>query len=73
MALVGPAAKGVVRKSMTNRPTLFDTPDPQREAEADARAEQDVREGRLISHGAVRKWLSSWGTERRLPRPRAGD
>ncbi len=58
---------------MTERPTLFDEPDPEREAEADARAEADVREGRLVSHGAVKKWLSSWGTDRRLPRPRAGD
>lgn len=58
---------------MTDRPTLFDKPDPQREAEADARAEADVREGRLVSHEAVRKWLSSWGTERGLPRPRVGD
>jgi predicted transcriptional regulator len=59
----------MVESPVTNRPTLFDEPDPKREAEADARAEADVREGRLISHQAVRKWLSSWASGRRLPRP----
>lgn len=43
------------------------------EAESEARAEADVAEGRLISHGAVRRWLASWGTGARLPRPRVGD
>ena len=43
------------------------------EAESEARAEADVAEGRLISHAAVRRWLASWGTGARLPRPRVGD
>lgn len=43
------------------------------EAEAEARAEADVAEGRLISHAAVRRWLASWGTGARLPRPQVGD
>lgn len=46
---------------------------PGAEARAEARAEADVRYGRLISHGAVRRWLQSWGSADRLPRPRAGD
>ena len=50
---------------------LFDSPEA--EARADARAQQDIREGRLISHGAVRRWLQSWGSNKRLPRPRVGD
>ena len=53
--------------------TLFDRSDPEAEAKADARAEADVEAGRLIGHGAVRRWLSSWGKVRPLPRPRAGD
>lgn len=53
--------------------TLFDAADAEAEARADARAEADARAGRLISHGAVRRWLASWGSGRPLPRPRSGD
>jgi predicted transcriptional regulator len=53
--------------------TLFDTNDPAAEAEADARAEADVRAGRTISHGAVRRWLASWGSGKPHARPRVGD
>lgn len=53
--------------------TLFDSADNEAEGKADARAELAVREGRLISHGAVRRWLASWGSARPLPRPRRGD
>jgi predicted transcriptional regulator len=49
---------------MTVEKSLFDSP------EAEARAEADVEAGRLISHNAVRRWLSSWGSAKRLPRPR---
>lgn len=58
---------------MTRERTLFDTCDPAAEAQADARAEADVREGRLISHDAVKRWLQSIGTDKPLPRPRVGD
>lgn len=71
--IIGGEARPVLRRAVTERATLFDRPDPEREAQADARAEADVREGRLVSHDAVKKWLSSWGSERRLPRPRVGD
>jgi len=47
--------------------------DPGVEAVADARAERDLLEGRLISHSAVKRWIESWGTAQRLPRPRVGD
>jgi predicted transcriptional regulator len=50
---------------------LFDSPEAQ--ARSEARANADVDAGRLISHGAVRRWLASWGSGKRLPRPRAGD
>ena len=53
--------------------SLFDREDPGAEAAADARAEADVRAGRLIGHGAVKRWLASWGKAKPLPRPRAGD
>jgi hypothetical protein len=49
--------------------TIFDASDPDAEAQADARADADVREGRLISHGAVRRWLASWGSGKPLSRP----
>jgi predicted transcriptional regulator len=56
---------------MTAEKSLFDSPEA--EARSEARAESDVRAGRLISHKAVRRWLSSWGSEKRLPRPRPGE
>ena len=56
---------------MTLERAIFD--DPAAEALADARAEADVREGRTISHGAVKRWLQSWGKPKLLPRPRIGD
>jgi hypothetical protein len=53
--------------------TLFDHSDQQSEAKADARADEDVRTDRLISHDAVRRWLASWGSSKPLSRPRVGD
>jgi hypothetical protein len=56
---------------MSAQKSLFDSPGA--EAKAEARADADVAAGRLISHGAVRQWLQSWGSAKRLPRPRVGD
>ncbi len=53
---------------MTADKCLLDSPEA--EARSEARAEADVQAGRLISHEAVRRWLSSWGSVNRLPRPR---
>jgi len=53
--------------------SLFDTSDIRAEAEADARADADVRAGRLISHDAVKRWLASWGAGKSAQRPRPGD
>ncbi len=58
---------------MNRKSPLFDRIDPALEAEADQRAEADVRDGRLISHGAVKRWLSSWTTGKPLARPKAGE
>ena len=56
---------------MKHERSIFD--DPEVEAEADRRAEEDVRHGRVISNEAVIRWLKSWGTGKRLPRPKVGD
>ena len=58
---------------MKSEKSLFDSPDAEAEAKSEARAEADVRAGRLISHSAVRRWLQSWGSAKPLPRPRVGD
>ena len=55
---------------MESEKSLFDSAEA--EARSEARAEADVRAGRMISHKAVRRWLSSWGSAKRLPRPRVG-
>jgi predicted transcriptional regulator len=60
-------------QAMAHERSPFDDRDAAAEAKAEARAEADVAEGRLISHGAVRRWLASWGTGTRLPRPHVGD
>jgi predicted transcriptional regulator len=54
---------------MKTKPTLFDHIDEIAEKRADARAEADIREGRLVSHAAVRAWLDSWGSAKPLPVP----
>ncbi|MGQ0558718.1 MAG: hypothetical protein ACT4OE_03915 [Sphingosinicella sp.] len=53
--------------------SVFDSPDAEAEAQADARAETDIAAGRVVSDGAVRKWLRSWGRGKPIPRPQAGD
>ncbi|HEY0026983.1 MAG TPA: CopG family transcriptional regulator [Allosphingosinicella sp.] len=50
---------------------LFDSPEA--DARSEARADADAEAGRVVSHNAVRRWLASWGTAQRLPRPRSGD
>lgn len=60
-----PSARTAMLRHMKSEKSLFDSPE--------ARAEADVRAGRLISHEAVRRWLSSWGSAKRLPTPRVGD
>ena len=53
--------------------SAFEPADPEAESLADERADADYRAGRLISHGAVRRWLASWGSGKPLPRPRVGN
>lgn len=67
------AGLGIWLSVMTPRKALFETSDLAAEAEADARADADVRQGRTISHDAVKRWLSSWGLAKPMPRPRVGN
>lgn len=57
---------------MSHEKSLFDDRDDGAEAAADARAEADVRAGRLIGHDAVKNWLRSWGSSPSR-RPHVGD
>ena len=52
---------------------VFDSLDQRAEADADARGIADIKSGRVVSHEAVKKWLTSWGSNYRLPRPKIGD
>lgn len=54
-------------------PSIFDIVDEAFEAEADARAEADIAAGRVVSNEAVVRWLKTWGTGRRSPRPKCGE
>lgn len=56
---------------MKDENSLFGSPEA--EARAEARAEADARAGRVVPHEKVRAWLASWGSAKRLPRPRSGD
>jgi predicted transcriptional regulator len=58
---------------MAQEQALFNTSAPDAEAAADARAEAHWREGRVIGHDAVRRWLTSWADGVPTMRPRVGD
>jgi predicted transcriptional regulator len=58
---------------VTAESSLFDEIDARTEADADARAEADIAEGRIIGHEAMKRWLQSWGTPEELPPPDIGD
>jgi predicted transcriptional regulator len=51
--------------------SVFDVePDPEEEARLDAEAEKAYREGRVVPHAEVVRWLKSWGTDNVLPMPK---
>jgi predicted transcriptional regulator len=58
---------------MRPEPSIFDEIDHETELAADAAAEADFAAGRVISHKAMKAWLSSWGTPDELPPPKVGD
>lgn len=45
---------------MKHEPGIFEQPDPDVEAAADARGLADVAAGRVHSHAIVSEWLKSW-------------
>jgi predicted transcriptional regulator len=54
-------------------PSIFDEIDEEAEERAIREAEAAIREGRVISHEAVVRWLKSWGTPDELPPPKCGE
>jgi len=58
---------------MKIEPAIFDEIDDAAEAAADARAEADVAAGRVISHEAMSRWLTSLAEGDPLPPPAVGD
>jgi len=53
--------------------SVFEPVDEAAEDRALAAAEAQVAAGKAISHGAVRRWLLSWGTSNELPPPKCGE
>lgn len=58
---------------MKIEPTIFDEIDEAAEAAADARAEADVAAGRVISHEAMSRWLTSLAEGYPKPPPEVGE
>ena len=52
-----------------SEPSLFDDVDEAADRDAEARADADVAEGRVVSNARVIEWLRSWGTPDRAPTP----
>lgn len=52
---------------MKHEPGIFEQPDADAIAAADARADADIAAGRVHSHEIVGEWLMTWGTPGRLP------
>jgi len=53
--------------------SIFDEVYEAAEAAADARAEADVAAGRVISHEAMSRWLTSLAEGKPQPPPEVGD
>ncbi|MDR3524072.1 MAG: CopG family transcriptional regulator [Acetobacteraceae bacterium] len=50
--------------------SIFNPPrDAVEESRLDALADADIEAGRFVAHDDVVKWLQSWGTSDKLPRP----
>ncbi|SDA12451.1 antitoxin [Sphingomonas sp. NFR15] len=48
---------------------IYERPNTDAEAAADARARADIAAGRVIDHAEVMAWLSKWGTPQEVPAP----
>ena len=44
-------------------------PDTVEDVRLDAKADADIVTGRFVHHADVVRWLQSWGTPNKLPRP----
>ncbi len=55
---------------MPTTKSIFDEIDEEEEERAIAEAEAALKEGRVVPHEEVVKWLKSWGTPNELPRPK---
>jgi predicted transcriptional regulator len=58
---------------MESEPSIFGEVDQAADEAADAEALADLEAGRTVSWQAVERWLSSWGTDNKLPAPNVGD
>jgi predicted transcriptional regulator len=58
---------------MKAEPGIFDNIDATADAAADLAGLADLDAGRTISHEAMKRWLTSWGTPGELPPPNVGD
>jgi predicted transcriptional regulator len=56
-----------------DEPSIFGEIDEEAEEQAIREAEAAIREGRVVSHEAMVRWLKSWGTPDELPPPRPGE
>lgn len=45
--------------------------DEAEESRLDAKAEAEIDAGHFVPHAEVAKWLQSWGTPNKLPRPKS--
>jgi predicted transcriptional regulator len=59
--------------SFEEEASIFDQVDEEAETRAIEEAEAAIREGRVISHEAMVRWLKSWGTPDELPPPKCGE
>jgi predicted transcriptional regulator len=60
-------------KPHDEEPSIFDEIDEGAEGRAVQEADAAIREGRVISHEAMVRWLRSWGTPDELPPPECGE
>ncbi len=52
--------------------SIFDEIDPDGDERAMERGEADYEAGRVISNDAMKRWLLSWGSAEKMPRPKCG-
>jgi predicted transcriptional regulator len=54
-------------------PGVFDVADAAADEAATLRGLADVEAGKVVSHAAMKRWLSSWGTDDPVPPPACGE